>query len=133
MNKEIRLNLYLSYSHALSDIMHIVFGLTLYFVSEDLNLSILSMGLLYNTASIFRGLSGFISGILSDRSNFIHWIILFAILSSIGSWVISYSSDLNSFSIGVIILGIGSGIYHPVGTSGITKYTKKYRKISWLS
>ncbi len=128
MNKEFRLNLYLSYSHALSDIMHIVFGLTLYFVSEDLNLSILSMGLLYNTASIFRGLSGFISGILSDRSNFIYWIILFAILSSIGSWVISYSSDLNSFSIGVIILGVGSGIYHPVGTSGITKYTTNTAK-----
>ena len=83
MNKEFRLNLYLSYSHALSDIMHIVFGLTLYFVSDDLNLSILSMGLLYNTASIFRGVSGFISGILSDRSNFIYWIILFAILSLI--------------------------------------------------
>ena len=123
MNREFRLNLYLSYSHALSDIMHIVFGLTLYFVSEDLNLSILSMGLLYNTASIFRGISGFASGILSDKSNFLYWIILFAALSSVGSWIISYSSDLNMFSIGVIVLGIGSGIYHPVGTSAITKYT----------
>tara|TARA_B100000686_G_scaffold319260_1_gene369830 strand:- start:908 stop:1966 length:1059 start_codon:yes stop_codon:yes gene_type:complete len=81
------------------------------------------MGLLYNTASIFRGISGFVSGILSDKSNFLYWIILFAALSSLGSWIISYSSDLNMFSFGVIVLGIGSGIYHPVGTSAITKYT----------
>ena len=42
--------------------------------------------------------------------------------------MISYSSDLNAFSIGVIVLGIGSGIYHPVGTSGITKYTTNTAK-----
>ena len=123
MTKEFRLNIYLSYGHALSDIMHIVFGLTLYFVSDDLNLSILSMGILYNTASIFRGISGVISGMLSDKTNFLYWIILFAILSTIGSWIIAYSTDSNMFTIGVIILGIGSGIYHPVGTSAITKYT----------
>ena len=71
MTKEFRLNIYLSYGHALSDIMHIVFGLTLYFVSDDLNLSILSMGILYNTASIFRGISGVISGMLSDNIFFV--------------------------------------------------------------
>ena len=48
MNKEYRLNLYLSYAHALSDSAHIIFGLTLYFVSDNLNISILTMGFIYN-------------------------------------------------------------------------------------
>jgi len=123
MNKEFRLNLYLAYAHALSDTAHIIFGLTLYFVSDNLNISILTMGFIYNLASIFRGLSGVSAGILSDKSNFSYWIILFAALSTLGCLVLSISNNTNIFTIGIIILAIGSGIYHPVGLSAITKFT----------
>ena len=87
MNKEFRLNLYLSYAHALSDAAHIIFGLTLYFVSDNLNISILTMGFIYNLSSILRGISGVSAGILSDKSNFAYWIIVFATLSTIFSIV----------------------------------------------
>ena len=123
MNKEFRLNLYLSYAHALSDSAHIIFGLTLYFVSDNLNISILTMGFIYNLSSILRGVSGVSAGILSDKSNFLYWIILFGGLSTLGCLVLSISNNTNMFTIGIIILAIGSGIYHPVGLSAITKYT----------
>ena len=123
MNKEFRLNLYLSYAHALSDAAHIIFGLTLYFVSDNLNISILTMGFIYNLSSILRGISGVSAGILSDRSNFAYWIILFAILSTIGCLILALSNNTNIFTIGIMVLAIGSGIYHPVGLSAITKYT----------
>ena len=123
MNKEFRLNLYLSYAHALSDSAHIIFGLTLYFVSDNLNISILTMGFIYNLSSILRGVSGVSAGILSDKSNFLYWIILFGALSTLGCLVLSISNNTNMFTIGIIILAIGSGIYHPVGLSAITKYT----------
>ena len=45
MNKEYRLNLYLSYAHALSDSAHIIFGLTLYFVSDNLDINISALNL----------------------------------------------------------------------------------------
>ena len=96
MNKEFRLNLYLAYAHALSDTAHIIFGLTLYFVSDNLNISILTMGFIYNLASIFRGLSGVSAGILSDKSNFSYWIILFAALSTLGCLVLSISNNTNN-------------------------------------
>ena len=123
MNKEYRLNLYLSYAHALSDSAHIIFGLTLYFVSDNLNISILTMGFIYNLSSILRGVSGVSAGILSDKSNFLYWIILFGALSTLGCLVLSISNNTNIFTIGIMILAIGSGIYHPVGLSAITKYT----------
>tara|TARA_B000000460_G_scaffold241421_1_gene208005 strand:- start:492 stop:1673 length:1182 start_codon:yes stop_codon:yes gene_type:complete len=123
MNKEFRLNLYLSYAHALSDSAHIIFGLTLYFVSDNLNISILTMGFIYNLSSILRGVSGVSAGILSDKSNFLYWIILFGALSTLGCLVLSISNNTNIFTIGIMILAIGSGIYHPVGLSAITKYT----------
>ena len=123
MNKEFRLNLYLSYAHALSDSAHIIFGLTLYFVSDNLNISILTMGFIYNLSSILRGVSGVSAGILSDKSNFLYWIILFGALSTLGCLVLSISNNTNMFTIGIMILAIGSGIYHPVGLSAITKYT----------
>ena len=123
MNKEFRLNLYLSYAHALSDAAHIIFGLTLYFVSDNLNISILTMGFIYNLSSILRGISGVSAGILSDKSNFAYWIIVFATLSTIGCLILSLSNNTNIFTIGIMVLAIGSGIYHPVGLSAITKYT----------
>ena len=123
MNKEFRLNLYLSYAHALSDAAHIIFGLTLYFVSDNLNISILTMGFIYNLSSILRGISGVSAGILSDKSNFAYWIIVFATLSTIGCLILSLSNNTNIFTVGIMVLAIGSGIYHPVGLSAITKYT----------
>ena len=123
MNKEYRLNLYLSYAHALSDSAHIIFGLTLYFVSDNLDINILTMGFIYNLSSILRGISGVFAGILSDKSNFLYWIILFAALSTLGCLILSISNNTNIFTIGIIILAIGSGIYHPVGLSAITKFT----------
>lgn len=123
MNKEYRLNLYLSYAHALSDSAHIIFGLTLYFVSDNLDINILTMGFIYNLSSILRGISGVFAGILSDKSNFLYWIILFATLSTLGCLILSISNNTNIFTIGIIILAIGSGIYHPVGLSAITKFT----------
>jgi len=123
MNKEYRLNSYLSYAHALSDSAHIIFGLTLYFVSDNLDINILTMGFIYNLSSILRGISGVFAGILSDKSNFLYWIILFAALSTLGCLILSISNNTNIFTIGIIILAIGSGIYHPVGLSAITKFT----------
>ena len=98
MNKEYRLNLYLSYAHALSDSAHIIFGLTLYFVSDNLNISILTMGFIYNLSSILRGVSGVSAGILSDKSNFLYWIILFGALSTLGCLVLSISNNTNTFT-----------------------------------
>ena len=125
INKEERsFLLFASFSHAISDAWHMLFPMLIFVIDNDYN-DYIFLSFLITITIITRAISGFLCGILSDKINSKYIFILFPILTSLGCLIVFLSPDKIILGIGLSLLGLGTGIYHPISLSLISKNLKK--------
>ena len=121
--KERNLLIFTGLSHAVCDAWHLIYPALLFLIAVDYD-DFFFLGIVANIMIISRGFAGVTSGILADKysSRFIY--SSFAILSALGCFLVYISHNQIMLVFSFAILGIGTGIYHPVGLSSITRFIK---------
>ena len=112
------------YAHAVSDSWHVLFPTLLFLITKDYE-NITILGFFNSIILIAAGRYGVLAGYLSDKYHSDKMISYFGIFSTIGCLIIFFSSNQTGLMLGLIIFGIGTGIYHPVGLALITRNIKK--------
>ena len=112
------------FAHAVSDSWHVLFPTLLFLITKDYD-NIAILGLFNSIILVAAGISGVLAGYLSDKYYSDKMIGYFGIFSTIGCLIIFFSSNQTILMLGLIVFGIGTGIYHPVGLSLITRNIKK--------
>ena len=118
---ERKLLAYTSQAHAVSDAWHLLFPALLFVMAADFNNDYLFLGLMANAMVAARGVSGVVAGFLADTYSSRRLFAAFGVLCCLGCLAISTSSGRAALLLGLILLGLGTGIYHPVGLSAITR------------
>ena len=117
--------LFASFSHAISDAWHMLFPMLIFIIDNDYN-DYLFLSLLITITIITRAISGFLCGIISDKINSRYIFILFPLFSSLGCLIVFISTNQIVLGVGLSLLGLGTGIYHPISLSLISKNMKKH-------
>ena len=120
-NKERRLLIFTGISHAISDAWYLIYPALLFLIAVDYG-DFLFLGIVANVMIATRGVSGVISGFLADHYSNKALYGTFAIVSSLGCLLVYFSTNEIMLVLAFAILGFGTGIYHPVGLSGITRF-----------
>jgi MFS transporter, NNP family, nitrate/nitrite transporter len=97
-----------------------IFSPLLVLLEKDLNISHAEAGALffYITVGYFAGLAG--SGFISSRVSHVSTIVISCLASGIALAATAYGRNLPALQIGLIILGVGTGLYLPSGISTLT-------------
>jgi len=106
----------------------LIFSPLLLTIEKDLNLNHAQAGSLFLLISMGYSITMFLSGFVSSRITHRKTILLSALISGLSFFVISSSSTLVGFKIGLVTLGIGCGFYFPSGIATITSLAKKLGK-----
>ena len=127
--KENRLLFFTSSAHAVSDAGYVLYPSLLFLIALDFNGNYAFLGIGATLLLLSAGISGTISGILSDKVNTNLLFSIFSIISAIGAIIIFASNNNYTLLIGLIIFGAGIGIYHTVGLAAITRNIKTELKL----
>jgi FSR family fosmidomycin resistance protein-like MFS transporter len=122
--EEKRILAYTGIAHAVSDAWHIIFPALLFLIAVD-HPNFFFLGVLANITVASRAVSGVVAGFMADRYSSRMLYGAFAILSAIGCFVIYLTSGTVMLGVGLFVLGVGTGIYHPVGLSSITRFVRR--------
>ena len=120
-SNEKRLLVFTSEAHAVSDSWHLLYPSLLFLIARDFDNDYLFLGLLVNVMAASVGVSGVLAGFLSDRYSSRLLFAAFGVLCCLGCLAVAVSTDRTSTLLGLMLLGLGTGIYHPVGLSAITR------------
>ncbi|MDA1189581.1 MAG: MFS transporter [Chloroflexi bacterium] len=115
---ERRLLTYTFIAHAVSDAWHILYPSLLFLIAVDYE-NLFFLAVLANVVIASRALAGVLAGIISDRYNARILYAAFAILSAAGSFMAAAPWGPVGLAAGLFVLGVGTGIYHPVGLAAI--------------
>jgi len=115
---ERRLLTYAAVTHGISDPWHVLYPSLLFLVALDYP-DYFFLGILANIVIASAAVSGVTSGILADRSSARVLLAVSAVLASIGCFLASIPWGQAGLAFSLFVLGIGLGIYHPVGLSAI--------------
>ena len=125
--KDRNLLIFTGLSHAICDAWHMIYPALLFLIAVDYD-DFFFLGLVANIMIVSRGFSGVISGILADKYSSKLIYSSFAILSALGCFLVYLSINQTMLLFAVAVLGIGTGIYHPVGLSSLTRFIKSKTK-----
>ena len=121
--KERNLLIFTGLSHAVCDAWHLIYPALLFLIAVDYD-DFFFLGIVANIMIISRGFAGVTSGILADKYSSKLIYSSFAVLSALGCFLVYISHNQIMLVFSFAILGIGTGIYHPVGLSSITRFIK---------
>jgi MFS family permease len=122
--KENKLLFFTSSAHTVSDAGYVIYPSLLFLIALDFNGNYAFLGIGATLLLLSAGISGTISGILSDKVNINLLFAIFSIISATGALLIFASNSKYTLLIGLIIFGTGIGIYHTVGLAAITRNIK---------
>ena len=122
--EEKRLLAYTGMSHSVSDAWHIIYPALLFLIAVD-HPSYFFLGVLANITVASRAVAGMAAGFLADRYSSRVLYGAFAVLSALGCFLIFFTSGIVMLAVGLFVLGVGTGIYHPVGLSSITRFVRR--------
>lgn len=112
-------------AHATSDALHVLYPALLFLMAADFDEDYLFLGILAYAMVASRGIAGLSAGFLADRTSSRLLFGAFAGLSCLGCAVVALSSGRATVLVGLMLLGMGAGMYHPVGLSSITRYVAR--------
>ncbi len=116
-----RLLIFTCVAHSVADAWHLLYPSMLFLIAADFNDDYLFLGLLANVMVACRGLSGVVAGFMADRYSLRLLFGSFGVLCCLGCLVVAVSEGNLQILLGLSVLGVGAGIYHPVGLSAITR------------
>ncbi|MBM3947865.1 MAG: MFS transporter [SAR202 cluster bacterium] len=118
--KERGLLTYVSITHAFNDAWHLLYPSLLFLIALDYP-NFFFLGVLANVVIASRAITAILAGILADRYSNRVLFAACAVLSALGSLLVGISQDEVSLALALFILGVGIGIYHPVGMATIAR------------
>lgn len=115
---ERNLLIYTSVAHSISDAWHILYPSLLFLIALDYP-DYFFLGVLANVVIASRAISGLIAGMLCDKYSARALYAFFSVLSAAGCFLALIPGGQVGLAIALFFLGIGIGIYHPVGLANI--------------
>jgi MFS family permease len=115
-------------SHAISHAYLLIFPAVLLLLKKDFDIGYLSLGIISNIMSFSYGLGALPSGMIYNRVGPKKLYMVCFLGSSVACLLVSISSNLVFFTIGLGFLGILGSLYHPLANSLITARVKEYGK-----
>lgn len=112
-------------AHAISDGWGILFPSMLFLIALDYGEDYFFLGILANIVIASAGTTSILSGFLADRASPRRMFAAFSLLSALGCFAVFMSWDRVSLGVALFFLGIGVGLYHPVGLSAITRNIRR--------
>ena len=112
-------------AHSMADGWGILFPSLLFLIALDYGEDYFFLGILANIVIASAGTTSILSGFLADRSSPRHMFTAFSLLSALGCIFVFMSWDRTSLGVALFLLGIGVGLYHPVGLSAITRNIRR--------
>ncbi len=123
-NKEKRLLIFASVAHSVSDAWHLIYPALLFLIALEYD-NFFFLGVLANIVIVSRALSGVLAGFLADRFSNRLLLAAFALLCALGSFMVYLSQNQFMLALSLFVLGVGTGIYHPVGLSSISRNIRR--------
>lgn len=118
--KERGLLTYVSITHAFNDAWHILYPSLLFLIALDYP-NFFFLGVLANVVIASRAIAGIFAGFLADRYSNKVLFAACAVLSALGSLLVGISRNEVTLALALFVLGVGIGIYHPVGMASIAR------------
>jgi len=115
----------LSLGHFVSDGWHILYPAILFLLEKEFTNDFTFLGALGTAFLIGAGSSGVISGILFDKIGGKILLTAFSLITALGALLVFFSDQKFLLILSMIIFGIGTGIFHPVGLAAITRNFRK--------
>ena len=123
--RERRLLIFSCAAHVVSDGWAYLFPSLLFLIALDFRENFFVLGILANVLIASTGISGVLAGFLADLLSTRRMFVAFALISSLGCVLVVLAWDEISLGVALFVLGIGVGLYHPVGLSAITRNIKR--------
>jgi MFS family permease len=120
-SNERRIVAYTSLAHALNHLIEISYPALLVFIAKEFGIGYLFLGAVANAAALAYGLTAPVGGFLSDRVGSKRMLWLQLGLGGVASLLVAASTNHWFLAVTLTLLGLASGIYHPVGLSFITR------------
>ena len=120
-----------SIGHFLVHSITMILPAILILLEKEFSISLISLGKLATVQVLFLGLGGFPSGILTDKfgSRFVLIIYFLGIIFS-SIWLY-FSNTFNMVAIGLGLLGLVTGLYHPAGLKVVSHSSNISRYMSY--
>ena len=123
--REKRLLAFSRAAHVVSDGWAYMYPSLLFLIALDFRENYFVLGILANIFIASMGVSGVISGILADRLSVRHMFVAFSLICALGCTFVLLSTNDVTLGAALFLLGVGVGLYHPVGLAGITRNIRR--------
>ena len=115
----------ISLGHFISDGWHILYPAILFLLEKEFVNDFTFLGALGTAFLIGAGSSGVVSGILFDKIGGKVLLTAFSLITALGALLVFFSHQKVFLILSMIVFGIGTGIFHPVGLATITRNFRK--------
>lgn len=115
---------YTSICHALVHIFELTYGVVLIGIAQEFGIGLFILGVLANIAGFTFGLASLPAGLLADRIGERRLLVVYSLSSGLAAIAVGFAPNVYILGGALAILGLGIGIYHPVGAALITRTTE---------
>ena len=107
--------------HALVHMLELTYGVVLIGISQEFNVSLLTMGVVANIFGLAFGIMSLPSGTLADRSSDRNLIILCCAGMAAAATGVGLAPNIYVLGAALLVLGLSMGIFHPVASAFIAR------------
>jgi MFS family permease len=116
---------YAAACHALVHVLELAYGVVLIAIAADLGVTLLILGVLANVFGLAYGITALPVGVIADRTSATKLLGLSAIGIGIAAVVVSLSHSTIALGVGLSLLGVALGVFHPVANAFISKISTR--------
>ncbi|MFC2013013.1 MFS transporter [Chloroflexota bacterium] len=113
--------IYTSVCHGMFHVFELTYGTVLIGISQEFGASLLVMGVLANVFGFAFGLTSLPAGYLVDRIKEKHLLVACCLGMAVSSIAIGLAPNIYVLGMGLMLLGLAMGIYHPTGAAFISR------------
>jgi MFS family permease len=106
-------------------VLELTYGAVLVSIVAEFGFDNTTAGLLANIFGFAFGLSALPIGIIADRTDARKLLILFCVGTSIAAFLMGIAPNVILLGAAMLFLGLSLGIYHPTGTTYISRYVRQ--------
>ena len=120
-----------SIGHFLVHAMTMILPVILVILAKEFSISLLRLGQLVTIQILFLGLGGFPSGILADKYGEKKILLIYFIGLILTSLWLFFSKTFFMVAVGLALLGLITGLYHPAGLKMVSNTSNVSRFMSY--
>lgn len=106
-------------------VLELTYGAVLVSIAAEFGFDNTTSGILANIFGFAFGLSALPIGIIADRTDARKLLILFCVGTSLAAFLMGIAPNIILLGAAMLFLGLSLGIYHPTGTTYISRYVRQ--------